>query len=382
MLQPAVKQPRHVLMTIDAVGGVWRYGIDLCRTMAKHGVHFLLVGLGPEPSADQWEEARAVRNADLVWLDIPLDWQVQDPGPLASLPGWITELAQRWQVELIHLNLPSQAVDLELDCPILTVSHSCTATWWQAVRGGPLPAEWRWNSDHNARGLRSADIVVAPSQSHADALQQVYGSLPRPVEVVPNGTSIPARHFKKAHLVLSAGRWWDAAKNGAVIDAAADRCDWPVFMAGSLSGPDGQHCRLEHACPLGERRPEEMRRLAARASIFVSASRFEPFGLAVLEAAAAEAALVLSDIPTFRELWQDAALLVDPNDPQAFADAINSLSADEDKRLELGQAARRRAQQFSLEAQALRMLDLYAAAVAGRASTPTPTPTSVLATTA
>ena len=44
--------------------------------------------------------------------------------------------------------------------------------------------------------------------------------------------------------------------------------------------------------------------------IFVSVSRYEPFGLAVLEAAHAGCALVLSDIPTFRELWQGAASFV------------------------------------------------------------------------
>ena len=49
---------------------------------------------------------------------------------------------------------------------------------------------------------------------------------------------------------------------------------------------------------------------SARCPIFVSAARYEPFGLAVLEAAQAGCALVLSDIPTFRELWDGAALFV------------------------------------------------------------------------
>lgn len=370
MLQSPLKAPRHVLMTIDAVGGVWRYGIDLCRSLAKHGVHFLLVGLGPEPSSDQWEEARSVKNADLVWLDIPLDWQVHEPGPLDSLPGWLCELVQRWPIDLLHLNLPSQAIGLKVEQPIIAVSHSCTATWWRAVHGGPMPAEWQWNREYNARGLKAADIVVAPSRSHAAAVHEVYGPLAKPIQVVPNGTQLSQRRLKKANLVLSAGRWWDVAKNGRVIDAAAGLCDWPIFMAGPLVGPDGQQCRLEHACPLGERRPNEMGRLTGRASIFVSASLFEPFGLAVLEAAADEAALVLSDIPTFRELWQDAAMFVDPHDPQAFASAINRLTSDEPARLELARAARQRAQQYSLEGQARRMLELYDAAIAEHAPAP------------
>jgi glycosyltransferase involved in cell wall biosynthesis len=56
---------------------------------------------------------------------------------------------------------------------------------------------------------------------------------------------------------------------------------------------------------------EVAERLAER-PVFVSASRYEPFGLAVLEAARAGCALLLSDIPTFRELWAGAAAFVRP----------------------------------------------------------------------
>ncbi|HEX6957357.1 MAG TPA: glycosyltransferase family 4 protein [Ferrovibrio sp.] len=355
-------------MTIDAVGGVWRYGIDLCRTLATKGTHVLVVGLGPEPSAAQWEEARALRNADFVWLDIPLDWQVDEPGPLASLPQWLGELVHRWEIDLLHLNLPSQAADLKVDRPIVVTSHSCRATWWQAVRGGAMPAEWDWNRAYTARGLQMADLIVAPSYGHAAALERVYGLPPNAVRVVPNGTGAARRIYRKANLVLAAGRWWDDAKNGRAIDAAAEHVDWPVFMAGQLSGPDRQHCRLEHACPLGDRRPDEIRRLMGRTPIFVSASLFEPFGLAVLEAAMAEAALVLSDIPTFRELWHGAALFVDPHDPQALAEAINRLVLDETERLALAQAARRRSEIYTLEAQSERMLQVYDEAMSSHPS--------------
>ncbi len=48
--------------------------------------------------------------------------------------------------------------------------------------------------------------------------------------------------------------------------------------------------------------------------IFVSTSLYEPFGLAVLEAAQAGCPLVLSDIATFRELWDGAAIFFPPGD--------------------------------------------------------------------
>lgn len=360
MLQPALKAPRHILMTLDAVGGVWRYSLDLCRSLGSHGIHFLLVGLGPEPSKDQWEEVRSLRNADVVWLDIPLDWQAENATQIEAIPDWLGELARRWQVDLMHLNLPSQAAGLVVDCPVLVVSHSCIASWWQDVRREPLPESLHWNRESNAGGLNAANVIVTPSRSHAAALERAYGVLKTPVISVPNGTARPERCYRKAQFVLAAGRWWDDGKNGAVIDAAAELIDWPVLMAGPLTGPAGQGVRLLHACPLGERRPEDMQRLMGRASIFVSASLFEPFGLAVLEAAAAETALVLSDIPTFRELWGGAALFVDPHDPQAFAAAVNRLIKDRQACALIARAARERAASYTLEIQADRMRQVYA----------------------
>src|SRR3546814_16818778 len=61
-----------------------------------------------------------------------------------------------------------------------------------------------------------------------------------------------------------------------------------------------------------------------RAGIFVSPSLYEPFGLAVLEAAMSGCALLLSDIPTFRELWDGAAVFTPAGDSDALADRLRS----------------------------------------------------------
>ena len=69
---------------------------------------------------------------------------------------------------------------------------------------------------------------------------------------------------------------------------------------------------LAHLQPLGELDERTLAGCLSARPVFVSAARYEPFGLAVLEAAQAGCPLVLSDIPTFRELWDGAALFVDP----------------------------------------------------------------------
>src|SRR3546814_15067984 len=67
-----------------------------------------------------------------------------------------------------------------------------------------------------------------------------------------------------------------------------------------------------------------------RAGIFVSPSLYEPFGLAVLEAAMSGCALLLSDIPTFRELWDGAAVFTPAGDSDALADRLQAMAASHD----------------------------------------------------
>jgi glycosyltransferase involved in cell wall biosynthesis len=93
--------------------------------------------------------------------------------------------------------------------------------------------------------------------------------------------------------------------------------------------------------------------------VFVSAATFEPFGLAVLEAAAAGCAPVLSDIPTFRELWDGAAVFVDPADAAGFAEAIAAVADDPVRRRELGELAAQRASRFTPGATARGMAAIY-----------------------
>ena len=98
----------------------------------------------------------------------------------------------------------------------------------------------------------------------------------------------------------------------------------------------------------------------AESTVFVSAARYEPFGLAVLEAAHAGCALVLSDIPTFRELWYDAAVFVSPDDPVEIAAALRRLLDDRARAAEFGAAAQVRAAHYTAEAMATGMLAIYA----------------------
>jgi glycosyltransferase involved in cell wall biosynthesis len=354
-----VTRPDRVLMTVDAVGGVWRYAVDAARGLAQRGVECLLVGLGPRPDATASAELSAIAGVRLAWLDAPLDWLAPEERALDGIGRELEDLALGHGCTLMHLNAPSQAVGLRGRLPVVVASHSCVVTWWQAMRHEPLPVAWRWQRARNAMGLAAADVVMSPSHSHAAALRAAY-QLSSPIEVVYNASVVQLAADERQPMALAAGRWWDPGKNGEVLDAAAALVPFPVVLAGALEGPDGSCFEPRHAIAAGLLEPRRLLAAMGRAAIFVAPSRYEPFGLAVLEAAGTGAALVLADIPIFRELWHDAALFCPAADAAAFAATMQLVVSDRALRDELGAAAFERARTFTADRQIERLLAVYA----------------------
>ncbi len=346
---------RRVLITLDAVGGVWRYAIDIARGLESRSVECLLVGFGPEPSAAQRVECGGI---ELVWTHEPLDWTVSDAAALDRGTKVLAGLARDWNAEVMHLNLPSQACNLPDGCPVVVASHSCVPTWWRAVQGTDLPSAWAWQTQRNQAGFHRASAAVVASKSHANALNAVYDQLP-PLHVIHNATAVEPADEPKEPMVLSVGRWWDPGKNGAVLDEAAMTTPWPVILAGPLDGPNGQHAVFRNARTPGALPHEDVLALMRGSAIFAAPSRYEPFGLAVVEAAISGAALVLADIPTFRELWSDAALFVSPDDSRGWSRALTALAEDTGLRLRLATVAGDRARQFTLDRQTAALHALY-----------------------
>ena len=110
-----------------------------------------------------------------------------------------------------------------------------------------------------------------------------------------------------------------------------------------------------------------MRGCFAGRPIFVSPAKYEPFGLAVLEAAQAGCALVLNEIPTFRELWDGAAVFAEADDQTALCAAIGCLIDDPARRRAIGAAAQDRARRYTLAVMVANTIDAYQSCL-GRAS--------------
>jgi glycosyltransferase involved in cell wall biosynthesis len=83
------------------------------------------------------------------------------------------------------------------------------------------------------------------------------------------------------------------------------------------------------------------------ASVYALPARYEPFGLTILEAALSGCALVLGDIPSLRELWDGAAVFVDPDRSEALQNELRALCADRERLRNLAEKALARSRSFS-----------------------------------
>jgi glycosyltransferase involved in cell wall biosynthesis len=122
-----------------------------------------------------------------------------------------------------------------------------------------------------------------------------------------------------------------------------------VYVAGDARHPGGASVALRHVAALGPLPRDETAAWMARAVRLRAPARYEPFGLSVLEAARARCALVLGDVPSLRELWNDAAVFVAPDDHRALAAALARLAASPAERSALADAASERAAAFTPE---------------------------------
>ncbi|MGH7927701.1 MAG: glycosyltransferase family 4 protein, partial [Candidatus Binatia bacterium] len=135
--------------------------------------------------------------------------------------------------------------------------------------------------------------------------------------------------------------------------------------AGPCHAPDGKKSRFENLIMLGQLANAELAGWMSRATIFALPARYEPFGLAALEAGLAGCVLVLGDIPSQREIWRDAALFVPPDEPDALSATLLQVIGDERVRKVMSRRARKRALAFPVERMAQGYMDLYRRMLAG-----------------
>lgn len=356
----------RILMTTDVAGGVWSYTEELVDLLIERGHRVTLVSFGGDPGAahEAWLANRG--ELDFRAYPHPLEWMPEpEPGLSASVEALRREVV-RFSPEVLHLN-QFHCGAYDFGPPKLVVAHSDVLTWWRHVKGEEPPRDswFQRYRDGVEAGLRGAQARLAPSAWMAAQIEAEYGV--EPVGVVYNARSPERfrvrRRGVREPLVVTIGRLWDEGKGVRDLIEAAPELSGAaqVVVAGPVEHPGGGEgfpVDVPGVHWAGELGGEEIRALLGRARVYAATSRYEPFGLALVEAALAGCALVATDIGTFRELWDGCAVFYPPGDSRALAEAVKSLMADESRRTALAEAARARAlERYHPE----RMVDEYEA---------------------
>jgi glycosyltransferase involved in cell wall biosynthesis len=357
-----------VLLVADAVGGVLTHAIELARALSARGVRVVLATEGAELAADRRREVAALAGVAHEGRPFRLEWMDDPWDDVAAAGRWLLALERRERPDVIHLCAYAHGA-LPFRAPKLVVGHSCVLSWFEAVKGVPAPRAWDRYRGAVRAGIRGADALAAPSPWMGLALLRYYGPISTPA-IVPNGRD-PARFRPgpKEEIVFGAGRVRDEGKNVAALVRVASRVPWPVVIAGD----EATTSTATSVTFLGHLPGPDLARWLSRAAIFAHPARYEPFGLAVLEAALSGCALVLGDLESLRELWDGAAEFAPPGDDGALAGRISALARDGRRRRALAARARARALAFTPGRMAAGYLALYGA-LAGRAAAGGPTP--------
>lgn len=241
------------------------------------------------------------------------------------------------------------------------------------------------------RSLARADMVVADSERTRRDLLGLFTLDPERVVTVPLGVSprfrrvtepaaleaVRRRYHLPAAFVLFVATI-EPRKNLVRLVEAYDllrrelRQAPPLVLAGGAgwrNEPLFQRIaslELEDAVHfIGFVREEDLPALLSAATVFVYPSLYEGFGLPPLEALACGTPVVATTAGALPEVLGSAALLVDPEDVQALAEALHRALTDEEVRLRAATAGPEQAARYTWEGAAQRMLSIYERVAAG-----------------
>ena len=235
-----------------------------------------------------------------------------------------------------------------------------------------------------ATALRARKVVTV-SEFSARELEALYDIPREHVVVIPNGVSEHFYPVQTQQEVIDLRRRWgiptagyilfvggaDPRKNHRVfLQAVAHRRSElggrVILLVGDAEHPEGSYRATAQALGLeqhvrytGRLDREDLRRLYASADLFVFPSRYEGFGMPVLEAMACGAPTITSSVSSLPEVAGDAALLIDPDDVEALGTAMIRLLSNGELRENLRQRGFERAQLFTWQRAALRTSALY-----------------------
>jgi glycosyltransferase involved in cell wall biosynthesis len=352
------------------MSGSWIYTRELVTGLVTRGIKVTLVSFGEIPLPDQTAWMDQLHGLEYRPTAFRLEWMGDAPQDLAESSAFLASVVEEIDPDLLHLHQFCHG-DLPVDVPRVVMAHGDLISWSQAVQGcTPRNTRWlTWYRDTVMRGIAAADAIVAPSSWMLDTIRSTYGRARREIIIYPGRNPIFFNPYvSKDDSVLAVGRLIDAGKQVFLLTQHSHSS--PICIVGS-----------EHTAPVsrlpiradvkvatnqtniairGAQTEAQLRALYSRAAVYAATARYEPLGLSSLDAAFSRCAIVANDIPSFREIWGDAALYFHTNDGGSLAAILRQLDSDRPLRQGYADRAFARARtRFTAKRMIDEYLDLY-----------------------
>lgn len=369
----------HVLVTADSLSGSWTYARELVTGLVTRGVRVTLVSFGEIPFPDQTSWMDHLHGLDYRPTAFRLEWMQEAEEDLPESSEFLVSLIEELHPDVLHLNQFCYG-SIPVDVPRVVMAQGDLITWRQAVHDRPSqPARsMDWYRRTVLHGLDGADAVVAPSAWMLDRISACYGR-PRRAEVIYPGRNpiFFNPYVSKDDCVLAVGRLVDASKQ--VFLLTQQQHPLPVCIVGAEQTvpmpripirADVKVATAETSVAIrGPQTDAQLRALYSRAAIYAATSRYEPLGMFALEAAFSRCAIVANDIPSYREVWGDAALYFRTNDAASLAENIRLLNEDRPMRRAYAELAYTRARErFTTKRMIDQCLELYRSLISVRSA--------------
>jgi glycosyltransferase involved in cell wall biosynthesis len=348
--------------------GVGEYVHELARALARADDQVILFSSSWKdrlPPADRGSVTLIDRRLPVRLLNFA--WHRLEWPPIERLAGCEMDVAHSPHPLLLPARKAAQAVTIH-DLDFLRHPE-------RAVR--EIRRDYaRLARDH----ARRADLVVVSSAFAACDVGAAFDIDPARIVVCPAGaprwkrsTARPARGY-----ILFFGTLEPRKNVGGLLDAyerlLLARRDVPeLWLAGRETPAAGAWIDRASRAPLAGRvkrvgyvAPDHRRALYEGASVLVLPSFEEGFGLTALEAMATGVPVVASGRGALPELVGDAGLLIDPDDPDTIAGAMERILQDEALAAQMASRGLERASRFDWDTSARLLRQAYAAAVARR----------------
>src|SRR4030095_13534845 len=382
-LSPGLRM--HIGIDAHAIGarqgGNETYISNLIKSLAEiDGENLYTIYLADAGAAAQWRESFTTRYKNFSLRLLP------PPTPLVRVPVYLTYELFRRPVDVLHVQYTAPPF---CRVPVVVTIHDLAFERMPETFTRRGSFQLKLTVRRTAK--KAARIATVSEYSRQDLLD-IYKLPPEKVVVTYNGVessftpqpSVPneaegvRRRFGVSRDFLLAVGSLQPRKNlvrliRAYARLRSEREDFrsqlvivgrKLWLASAIFDEVKRQRWADDVILTGYVADEDLPALYRAARAFVYPSLFEGFGLPPLEAMACGTPVVTSDVSSLPEITGDAALLIDPNDERALANALIEVVNNARLRAELREKGIAQAKKFTWRDAAEKTLRLYQEAYA------------------